>query len=140
MSNLVFTVSDKFKFTLLAQLSTTSQILFVPNFSLAFFICCRDTMSSYNKHSNEGQQFLQKVLVHNLFIGLLHDIGSMHTNMGCVYGSTLFVLYIMILEPIGTPICMVLVIVMRDTRGSTKLEVRQLLLVMKVMSMFVIIA
>lgn len=88
--------------------------------------------------------FLKRVRVYDLFIGLLHYIGSLCTNMGFAYGSASLVQCVKLLEPIETLILMVLAIVVRDkilsrSGNTTKLEIQQILSVRKVTSTFVII-
>ncbi|KAL7516239.1 hypothetical protein ACHAWX_001271 [Stephanocyclus meneghinianus] len=131
------------KITLLAQLLTTSQLLLGTVFSLAFFSCCENLVSSNENQGNAGQVFLKRVRVYDLFIGLLHYIGSLCTNMGFAYGSASLVQCVKLLEPIETLILMVVAIVLRDkilsrSGNTTKLEIQQLS-VRKVTSTFVII-
>ncbi|KAL3781362.1 hypothetical protein HJC23_013446 [Cyclotella cryptica] len=130
--------------TLLAQLLTTSQLLLGTIFSLAFFLCCGNVVSSNENQGSGGRVFFEKVRLYDLFIGLLHYIGSLCTNMGFAYGSASLVQCVKLLEPIETLILMVLAIVIRDkvlsrSGDTTKLEIQQILSVRKVTSTFVII-
>ena len=127
---------------LLAQLLTTLQLVLGTVFSITFFSCRR---LLYGKTQGNGTQlFHKKVRVFDAFIGILHYIGSMCTNMGFAYGSASLVQCVKLLEPIETLILMVLAILVRDnflskSWDTTKLEIQQIVSVRKVSSTFVII-
>lgn len=127
------------RIVLLAQLLTTLQLVLGTAFSITFFACRR---LLYGK--TQGSLFHKKVRVFDLFIGILHYVGSMCTNMGFAYGSASLVQCVKLLEPIETLILMVLAIIVRDNIFSkswdtTKLEIQQFVSVRKVSSTFVII-
>lgn len=122
---------------LLAQLLTTSQLVLGVVFSASFFCIHR-----FVTGKNEGM--LQHFRAYDLFIGVLHYIGSLCTNMGFAHGSASLVQCVKLLEPIETLILMVLAIIVRDkvlarSGDNTKREIGQILSVRKVTSTFVII-
>ena len=127
---------------LLAQLLTTLQLVLGTVFSITFFSCRR---LLYNNNQGDGLDlFHRKVRVYDAFIGLLHYIGSLCTNMGFAYGSASLVQCVKLLEPIETLLLMVLAILLRDkflskSWDTTKLEIQQFVSIRKVSSTFVII-
>ena len=107
--------------------------------SSIIFFCFRGCANG----KNEGMK-LQNIRVYDFFIGVLHYVGSMCTNMGFAYGSASLVQCVKLLEPIETLILMVIAIIVRDRvlsrRGDdTKREIGQILSIRKVTSTFVII-
>eukprot|EP00574_Skeletonema_japonicum_P010203 CAMPEP_0201728936 /NCGR_PEP_ID=MMETSP0593-20130828/17483_1 /ASSEMBLY_ACC=CAM_ASM_000672 /TAXON_ID=267983 /ORGANISM="Skeletonema japonicum, Strain CCMP2506" /LENGTH=602 /DNA_ID=CAMNT_0048221179 /DNA_START=265 /DNA_END=2073 /DNA_ORIENTATION=- len=127
---------------LLAQLLTTLQLVLGTVFSITFFACRR---LLYGKTRGSTMNiFHKKVRVFDLFIGILHYVGSMCTNMGYAYGSASLVQCVKLLEPIETLILMVLAIFVRDSILSrswdtTKHEIQQFVSVRKVLSTFVVV-
>ena len=127
---------------LLAQLLTTLQLVLGTVFSSTFFSCRR---LLYNNSQGNGLQLFHKnVRVYDVFIGMLHYIGSLCTNMGFAYGSASLVQCVKLLEPIETLLLMVLAILLRDkflskSWDTTKLEIQQIVSIRKISSTFVII-
>ena len=122
---------------LLAQLLTTSQLVLGVVFSFTFF-------SLHGFVTGKKERTLQNIRAYDLFIGVLHYIGSLCTNMGFAYGSASLVQCVKLLEPIETLVLMVLAIIIRDkvlsrSAENTKREIGQILSVRKVTSTFVII-
>jgi F0F1-type ATP synthase assembly protein I len=107
-------------------------------FSLTFF-----GVYGYTTGKKETMM-LQNVRAYDLFIGVLHYVGSLCTNMGFAHGSASLVQCVKLLEPIETLILMVIAIIIRDrvlsrSGDATKREISQILSVRKVASTFVII-
>ena len=128
--------------TLLAQLLTTFQLVLGVVFSLTFFAC--HALLFGRNQGSEGKLLMQKVRACDLFIGLLHYVGSLCTNMGFAYGSASLVQCVKLLEPIETLVLVVIAILVRDnilsrSCDTTKLEIQQILSVRKVTSTLVII-
>ena len=130
--------AEEIHITLLAQLLTTSQLVLGVLFSLTFFTC-RGYFTG-----NSDERMLKNVSGYDLFIGVLHYVGSMCTNMGFAYGSASLVQCVKLLEPIETLVLMVIAIIVRDkvlsrSEGNTKRELQQILSVRKVASTLIII-
>lgn len=135
---------EEIRTALLAQLLTASQLILGVLFSLAFFVCRGYCCTTGGSSTDEIRTMLNGISGYDLFIGALHYVGSMCTNMGFAYGSASLVQCVKLLEPIETLVLMVIAIIVRDkvqarSGGDTKRELRQILSVRKVASTSIII-